>query len=58
MVVGYPTIILFRNGKKIDEYRGKRTAYGKTIVEANVWNLKLFLLIHVGFEEKSRKSIK
>ena len=29
MIAGYPSVILFRNGKKTDEYKGQRLAYGK-----------------------------
>lgn len=29
---GYPSVILFRNGKKTDEYQGKNTAFGMVVI--------------------------
>ena len=38
MIVGYPSIVLFHNGKKVDEYGGKRTAFGIVLLVVKFTN--------------------
>ena len=36
MISGYPTIIFYQKGRKIEEFRGKRTAQGQFLAHSSL----------------------